>query len=241
MCEPTHSIVQFPMRVDHVTRLAQAMELDGFGITGAAAEALLKETAPQRHAYRVLAAMEAAKNYVAYRGVDVDEDGWQGMAATVLIADTFGVGGKQGVDGSGTVRHQGLRGLGSGRKHPMDGPAYDAAIRDAVPRLLGVKDHCLTINGWAIECNFQCTGSEPVQNAEPILSLTRTVDGAYLGGSTFDLVDPEWQLTIAREGLRRAAGIGQWFEQPILQMRGPVAAWAAMVNRLSACVGADGS
>lgn len=58
-------------------------------------------------------------------------------AIGLCIADLIGVGGTQGLTGDGTGRIKAFAALGKGRKQAYDGPAWTAAIEDAIHRLAG--------------------------------------------------------------------------------------------------------
>jgi len=184
---------------------------------GRAIDALLNETAPDRHERRVIAAREAAKVWVvAHHGQGLaDPIGDDVMAAyvnAVLLADCFGVGGRHGVSGAGTARHPAFAGLGRGRKHAADGPAWDAAIRAAVDASPG---HFRPGGGGTTSLFFQagdiliCPGAAIIPHA--------------------------WQRTIAREGLRRSVGLDPWFPELVgyvLADQDNAADWARVVEDL---------
>lgn len=186
-----------------------------------AIEILLSETAPDRHAQRVIAARKAAKAWVvAHYDVGahpLDDATIAAYVNAMLIADCFGIGGRGGVSGAGTARLPAFEGLGRGRKHATDGPAWDAAIRGAIDFSPG---HFHPGRGGTTSLFFQagdilvCPGSE--------------------------IIPPAWQYTIAREGLRRSVGLDPWFPDLtsyVLASRGNCAHWARVVEylELSTC------
>lgn len=86
------------------------------GVTGPAADVLVRLGAPARHAARV--------EYVRALGDDCDVVAW-------ALLDAIGVGGRAGLTGAATARHPALRGCGKGRKQATDGAAWTAAIAAA--------------------------------------------------------------------------------------------------------------
>jgi hypothetical protein len=190
-----------------------------------AIEALLKETAPDRHARRVIAAREAARAWViAHHGQGLSQPLSDEVLAAytnaVLIAECFGVGGRDGVSGASTTRHPAFVALGRGRKHAADGAAWDAAIRDAVDSSPG---------------HFRPGGSGTTSlffEAGPILICP----GAAI-------IPHAWQRTIAREGLRRSVGLDPWFPELVgyvLANQDNCADWARVVEYLELSTGATG-
>ena len=183
-----------------------------------AIDALLKETAPDRHARRIIAAREAARAWViAHHAKDlsppISEDVMAAYTNAVLIADCFGVGGRHGVSGAGTTRHPAFVGLGRGRKHAADGAAWSAAIRDAVDAAPG----CFRPGGGGTTSLFFAAGNVLI------------CPGAAI-------IPHAWQRTIAREGLRRSVGLDPWFpELSGYILAGPdnCADWARVVEYLA--------
>jgi hypothetical protein len=185
---------------------------------GRAIAALLSETAPDRHARRVIAAREAARAWVnAHHAKDlsppISEDVMAAYMNAVLLADCFGVGGRHGVSGAGTARHPAFAALGRGRKHAADGAAWDAAIRDAVDAAAG---HFRPGGGGTTSLFFErgniliCPGAAIIPHA--------------------------WQRTIAREGLRRSVGLDPWFPELVgyvLATQDNAADWARVVEYLA--------
>jgi hypothetical protein len=181
-----------------------------------AIEALLKETGPDRHARRIIAAREAAKAWViAHYDVGthpLDDATIAAYANAVLLADCFGIGGRHGVSGAGTARHPAFAGLGRGRKHAADGPAWDAAIRDAVDSSPG---YFRPGGGGTTSLFFEAGG-------------VLICPGAAI-------IPHAWQYTIAREGLRRSVGLDPWFPELVgyvLASQDNCADWARVVEYL---------
>ena len=147
------------------TRKAAAATLEKAGITGLAADLLLRESAPTRHAARVLATLAAA----CLADLDGDPDfavpaaegaaralmAWAtagGLgpvpdhalsendlceAWAMLSLDLGGVGGHGGYSGDGTARHPLFTRVGKGRKHASDGGAWLSAAKEAQGILAG--------------------------------------------------------------------------------------------------------
>jgi hypothetical protein len=190
----------------HMTRAAMAAHLATLGVVGAAADALLRETAPARHAARVEAALAAARAYDEFERGDA-------IALAILLADAMGVGGRDGVEGAATLRHPALRSLGSGRKQATDGPAWSAAIAEALARLANEM------------------GPVSITPHSGVLTLWGGADGGWVLGLVSDGVVPaEWRRTIIREGLRRAVGLAGWFREDLpVEFAGRAADWAALL------------
>jgi hypothetical protein len=198
------------MQYDMHTRRETAAAIEEAGIGGHAVECLLTETAAARHEWRVEAAIAAASAEAVKQGYD--DDAAMGAAA-ILVADTFGVGGTGNCAGDGTIRHAGLRALGTGRKHARDGGAWNVAIREAALRLLNQVAPDAT---WLLVARAG--------------NLSLEASDGMPGVSLVGLVDVPWVYTIAREGLRRATGVGQWFENPVVGFSGSAQEWAEAVN-----------
>ena len=86
------------------------------GVTGAAADVLVRLGAPARHAARV--------EFACALG-----DDWEVVAWALL--DAVGIGGRAGLTGEATARHPAFANCGKGRKQASDGPAWTAAIAAA--------------------------------------------------------------------------------------------------------------
>ena len=126
-------------------------ELESKGITGIAAECLLREGASMRHESRVVDAKDAAKKAVKLWVYEKDDNApeeddrylmkeegavcmfqvYAAQAAGLCLLDQVGVGGTDGVSGEGTTRISCFVSLGKGRKQAHDGGAWNAAIEGA--------------------------------------------------------------------------------------------------------------
>jgi hypothetical protein len=201
------------------TRVEAQEYLESLALPRGAIEALLKETALDRHNWRTQQALEAAKNWVVNCwGMEEHKIGKYvvlAQACAILFADCFGVGGHLGVSGASTRRHPALTGLGKGRKNSNDGPAWSAAIRAAAENCRGYF--------------------APSQLGE--LCLTYYVDNWNLVVLLNSKLIPfEWQLTIAREGLRRSFGLDPWFPDLMGYLKvdeSTKADWANLVDYLT--------
>jgi hypothetical protein len=175
-----------------MTARAAREALASIGVTGAAADALIRETGYVRHLRRCQIISDRVSLEVQdgaycptygeglYR-LPTGEDGTDGVslahqAKLILLADAMGIGGRDGCSGEASARIPALAGLGSGRKQAADGPAWDAA-RDAVL-------------AWICD------------------SVAGPIDPEDLDPET---INPEWRRTLAREGLRVSVGLDPWF------------------------------
>lgn len=203
------------------TRRATAAWLESQGVTGAALDALLSETAAARHASRVAAARQAAEDYYLAAcklcRYEVGGAALTAAAGSILWADVIGVGGQDGVEGTGTSRHPALAGCGKGRKHASDGDAWSAAILQAAVETAG--RFLVNENGCLV---YQLNRVNAILGIDPAV------------------IRRPWLHAIAREGLRRAAGLsspgggyGQRGWHPAAPFEAPpesLAKWAAAVN-----------
>ncbi len=189
------------------TREELRVELETVGVTGAAQDAILAETAPARHEWRVEAAVEAAGGYYL-------------ESLGRLLADIAGVGGRDDCMGDATTRHPSFRDLGKGRKQATDGPAYSAAIREAAARIVRHYEA-----EWPIALSPGGSGvllshSVGMESETPV-----NVDAP-----------PQWLRSLAREGLRRAAAymapISIREELSVVGWEGSLNDWADMVNSI---------
>jgi hypothetical protein len=201
------------------TRFEAQKYLESLDLPESAIEALLKESALDRHNWRTGQALEAAKRWVVncWRMEEnkIGANVVRASVSAVLFADCFGVGGHLGVGGASTRRHPALTGLGKGRKNATDGPAWSAAIRAAAEHCRGyfapsrLDDICLAYY---------------VDNLNVVVLINSV------------LIPFEWQLTIAREGLRRSFGLDAWFPdlRGYLKVDGDNCAdWAQLVAHLT--------
>lgn len=198
-----------------ITADAHRRQFESQGVTGAALDALVAELAPLRHASRVEYAREAAEEYyldhMRLDRSEVSQITLEMAVAALAYADVAGVGGRCGVDGAATARHPAFAACGKGRKQATDGPAWSAAIES----LRGTKytfaahgeDHTLILWG---------------RDGDMVVEMM-----------VESLLGTAWSLTVAREGLRRAAGQTPWhWRLPVRATPDTLPAWAAAVNRL---------
>lgn len=196
-------------------RAAQKQVFRAQGIEGAALDALLRETALQRHKARVAMALKCAESYyleaLKLSADEVSPETLAAGAASVLWADMAGVGGRDGVEGHATRRHPAFAQCGKGRKQATDGPAWSAAILDAARVTPGVFRAVDAGLHFFTRDNGVDTASVPCDPQVP----------------------EEWQMTVAREGLRLAAGLPRWFDCHLpVDYIGQMGEWVALVNRL---------
>ncbi len=108
-----------------VTTWKETRESLGDGISDETLELIRRATAQQRHEARVKAARQAA----------LQELPDPRLAGVLCVLEEHGHGGPWGAGSflglRATLRAEWARGLGSGRAQAGDGPAWDAAIRDA--------------------------------------------------------------------------------------------------------------
>lgn len=226
------ALTDFHRRSDAIAHLV------AIGITGAASDALLHETGATRHAWRVGAATMAALDYMVGRRSGDGECVSQVECVAILLADYYGIGGRDGVEGGATDRHPGLDALGKGRKQASDGPAWSAAIRAAAQQAMdGLSYVDGTRGGWA-----WCVGDDGSLGLE-CRAGDALLHSCSVAGFDGAAVAPRWALTIAREGLRRTAGLAPWFGGYdrrdcwwLPAFCGGAAEWAALVNTLTDAV-----
>lgn len=205
------------------TRKDLEAALTAKGIEGAALEALLRETAPDRHRARVEAARLAAEEYyleaIGVSREDTHPDNLVTAAAAILWADTVGVGGRDGVGGDATERHPAFAGCGKGRKQATDGAAWSAAIREAAESMVARGYFHVTEAGLAFTSDHVESGTLVNHSVAPLA----------------------WRRSLGREGLRRAAGLPAWHpDVPFAaEAEEQVELWARLVNSLEAEYQAD--
>jgi hypothetical protein len=201
-------IAALQTRRDHAERALREA-----GVEGPALDALLNESAHLRHAWRVAEAKRAAEDYYLEQAKltrdDLTPESLAVHAAIIAYLDIVGIGGYWNVTGAGTARHPAFNRCGKGRKQAADGMAWNAAIE------------ALTMppSTWRFSVN-----------TDGCMSYGNHVYGESVS------VEPvhgpaAWRLTLAREGLRRAAGLEPMF--PAVSMDdGPetLALWGRAVN-----------
>lgn len=192
-----------------MTRQAERVQLETYGVSGFALDILLDEGAERRHRERMIDAAQAAEAYVLkVLALERDEMFTETLVAhmaAIMAADVIGVGGRWGVEGLGSERHPAFRVCGSGKKHAGDGGAWSAAI---------------------LACLRQYGGQFVISNgflAYEILDCQLLADV---------LLPVAWRKAVAVEGLRRATGQPSKFPQVAFGDVQPskAASWAALVN-----------
>ena len=219
------------------TKKEREAHLSSIGITGSAAAAIIKETAPQRHALRAVQAMQAVRSYVS--GVVSSYDGeYDYTAEFVFIAllDTMGIGGRMGVEGLSTSRHPAFSKCGSGRKHAGDGPAWCAAIESLI---VNPPEHAKwNFSAWVQRTTFE----DGTVKTFWALGIEAPGDGVPCTHAKVDEneADAAWKLTLAREGLRISAGLPPWHNGPYMDLFDwnslSPSDWAGLVNHYTAIV-----
>lgn len=203
------------------TRREAEQKLEAAGVTGAALEALLRDSAPVRHQLRVRAATEAARAWAhQFHQAGSFKDNLLVMA--VLHADCMGVGGKDGVEGAATVRHPAFRRCGKGRKRASDGEAWTAAISQAAA--VSADAGYGFVAGWDGTIYFgRLADAALVEDSDGVQYFVDVAPAMPLGHLH----------TVAREGLRRAAGLAGWhWRTPFHSPPESLSSWAAAVNRV---------
>ena len=131
--------------LEFATATALVAYLASQGVMGAAANAIIRETAHARHQARVEATKKAAIE---------EAEGKITMACALLVIDLMGVGGRDGVEGAASARYPAFAKLGSGRKQSKDGRAYMAAAQDALQSLAGEDKIVFTANSGEVFVSF---------------------------------------------------------------------------------------
>jgi hypothetical protein len=181
------------------------------------------------------------------------EDTWTlAQAAGLCLLDQIGVGGNDGVSGAGTTRLPCFAECGKGRKQASDGGAWDAAIEAAERELAdnaGYFGRMLSIcpirpedglwnhdqKSWGRKeggIGVILPDNEPWANGRPDFTPIPVPNrGEDVAGRT--LYDYSWHWSLARECLRRTAGMKSWFPEVYIDVQGTAADWSAVVNELS--------
>lgn len=206
-----------------VTRREAEQTLEAAGVTGAALEALLRDSAPARHQLRVRAATEAAHAW-AHQFYPAGDFKANLLVMAVLHADCVGVGGKDGVEGTATARHPAFRRCGKGRKRARDGGAWTAAIAEAASVSAGAGYGFVA--GWDGVVYFGRLADA---------ALVEDSDGVQYFADVSQVLTTGHLYAIVREGLRRAAGLVGWhLNTPFHSPLESLPSWAAAVNRVAA-------
>lgn len=208
------------------------------GVTGAAADVLVRLGAPARHAARV--------EFVRSLGDDCDVVAWS-------ILDAVGVGGTAGLGGDATARHPALSQCGKGRKQASDGPAWTAAIRAAAElrragrRVLITAEETTTSSvagrlHWRI--GIELFGDGPVDEGT-VWSTDDCDDPGPDGepwGRARSVYAAPWIVALAGVVLARLTGIAPDLRADALagvEIQGDAAAWAALYNAAHGAVAAQ--
>lgn len=199
------------------------------GVTGAAADVLVRLGARGRHAARV--------EFACALG-----DDWEVVAWALL--DAIGVGGTAGLTGAATARHPALRGCGKGRKQATDGAAWTAAIAAAAEIRRAGRTVVLTAEettasrdgvGTHWRLGIELRGNGPVDSG----TVWSSDDIADPGpedqprGLARSVVAAPWIAAIAGVVLARLTGIAPDLRADVLtgvEIEADAAAWAHLYN-----------
>jgi hypothetical protein len=201
----------------HTRRDRAEKALRAAGVEGPALDALLNESAHLRHAWRVAEARRAAENYYLQQAkLDRDDLSPESLAvhvAVIVYLDIVGVGGHYGgVTGDSTIRHPAFDRCGKGRKRATDGEAWNSAI-----------DYLTIKNNIRFAYRF-------VAHEDGHVSLKAWTDDVSVEPAHGPAA---WRLTLAREGLRRAAGLEPLFQAvPMETAPETLACWSRAVNQI---------
>jgi hypothetical protein len=214
--------------------------LESLGFSGPAMDLIVRAGGPARHEARVEAAISAA--YSAFEAYATHED-----AIIILLAELAGSGGRFGAGLGTPLTHRlpPFRDLGTGRRHAADGPAWDAAIREAVSRLYKDMAGFLPVDPLRIGARVDKDGDVLISvydhrapaPTEGGLCLIMADDPDNPGHPWQSEMLP-WLASLARRGLlatapgvpadvaEEAATIGE----RMAELEGDPQAWAALVN-----------
>lgn len=210
------------------TARALMAHLTTFGVTGEAAQAVVRETGEARNAARAAATWAAAFDAAEAFAPESPILG----AFAVMILDAAGVGGRDACEGLATRRLPPMSRLGSGRWQATDGGAYRAALERALWSGLresyGDAYQPLVLEGGAEGLSVE-GGMSELRHAE------------WFAVSQFPADWLPWVRCVAREGLRLSLGMPGWTRlvsdtacQGVLRWGGTPAGWAALVNAVQA-------
>ncbi len=178
-------------------------------------------------------------------------------AAALCAAEILGVGGPDGVAGMSTDRQSCFQALGKGRKQATDGPAWDAAIAECCLKLLAKAAEEAPYGKWEFAAGengaiflqhisaVEESAKSPPEADEESGDLEKDINRIYdalppVFKTTLNIqvdvacvIEKGHLTTIAREGLRRAAGLNGWFENPIVGFsKMNPNKWGEVVNKI---------
>lgn len=215
-------------------------ELEGKGVTGPAQDAIIRETARQRHLGRVQTVCDTA---VAWAMDHEEPCVGEGVAALLCLLDVVGIGGLDRCGGDGTSRIPPFTGLGKGRKQASDGPAWSSAVSGALDLLVRsvTERENLGCQRLVLSCSVEEIEGE---DAAVSIDLRSPDEESVLGmilpqsaAGEFEALLP-WIRTLAREGLRRSLGMEPWFDLSAFSWQGDPGTWAKVVNTLESLTAA---
>lgn len=212
------------------------------GINGSALKNILAETASERHQSRVEdvknTVIVAAKIAVFGSVENAPDDNFgivDAVASGLCLLDYIGIGGKMGVQGASTTRLACFAKLGKGRKQARDGGAWSAAIEEAGRELAG------QVEGQSKYAYLNVCPIFPEEGGEDHIGIGIGLpQNEYWKDGRMDYIELPldekniaWAYSLARECLRRLAGLGAWHEEAFMTVQGTATQWAAVVNGIN--------
>jgi hypothetical protein len=184
------------------------------GISGPAADLLIRAGAAHRAALRTVGAATAAAAWG-----DLTPGAVSAASASAYILDAVGVGGPLGLGGDSTARHPAFAQLGKGRKNASDGGAWSAAIEAARRETLGWG--AVTV---AVSC-YRVT-----------IAVTEEERGGFLGGYEPEEDDQDSAFWQALAGVAMLGAEWRAQNRPDLEwihFEGTPSDWASLYNYLT--------
>lgn len=200
------------IKTDFGTITARALRehLETLGIHGPAQDALVKDTAPMRHECRVGVVLAAVRKAA---------DGSEAIAWLLLVLESLGIGGRDGVEGWASERMPWASVLGKGRKQATDGGAWDAAIAAALAQVAsGLRD--IVVYPIDTDVVVGCNDTTGRECSVHFTDLDMEDHGAM-----------RWARTFARRGLRQVVGLPQGLPAA-MRVDGTPKQWATLVNHI---------
>lgn len=219
-------------------------ELESLGITGQAAEILMKIDAPRRREARVVEFMEKLYKEVAILMQTQDTYVVNSFCALLCYADGVGVGGFQDIEGLSTSRVPLIAKAipGTGRKNASDGGAGDDVVSEALARFtreIGMHEDYLYFWGSAdstiqfIFSSLDLCSFSPEALLEEIAFLD--AENWVSTEEANKLLPLRWQRALAYQGLdqnfEQAVSKGQRQKSHYL---GGVKEWSEIFNEIEA-------
>ncbi len=212
------------------------------GVEGAAQDAIVRETAPARHSWRVgqavTTAIAGARAWLdAIDEANKEPTGEYGAVcytttapALLLALDLAGIGGRDSAEGAGTDRLGPFQGLGKGRKQASDGSTWTAAEEGALTRLLDE----VGAGRLVLFPDDDIAGEDKAVLSAWVAGM-EMVPASALGLLVKDLTASTlpWFRTMAREGLRMSLGLKPWTQLPnCVEFTGSPKGWGRLLNEI---------